>query len=107
VLRSDSLAGAEVFGQGVRSWVGPRGPELFPGNEVLLGETTRYVFDSPALGERREVHVDEAPRARSEPLPVVDLTDGQSSDGDVGALDRPIEQGRLAPLVLVGVHSNG
>ncbi len=107
LMSYEYLVGDETPGKGLQSWVGSLGPELFPGNEVLLGKTTRYALKSSAFGERRAVQVYEPVREGEEPLPVVYMTDGGAFDRYVGAVDRLIEQGRLAPLVLVGVHSGG
>ena len=72
----------------------------------LAGRHLYYSLESEYLSEPRTVEV-YVPAGNETGLPVVYMADGSALEEYVGSIDWAIRQGRLAPMVLVGVHNGG
>ena len=90
---------------------GPNAPEIPQSVTQLTGRHIKYQINSKHLGEPRKFEVylpkTDPKTVPDSPLPVVYLTDGSVLSAYVGAIDWKIQNGLIAPIVVVGVNNGG
>jgi enterochelin esterase-like enzyme len=92
------------------TWGGPRAPAVGNSREArpLAGQIREHTIESAALRAARPVTVYIPPAAaRTGPLPVCVLADGQATRGFAEVLEAAIVSGATPPVLLVGIHSGG
>jgi enterochelin esterase-like enzyme len=87
-------------------WRGPDAPSAPERAESLQGQISRYVIDSTALGEPRDLTVYLPPgHDPIQQYPVVYAADGDSVGRFASILDPQIVDGSVPAVIVVGVHS--
>ena len=89
---------------GVGIWRGAQAPPPVERAAPLRGQVKHYTLYSKALDERRDLTVYLPPDSRR-PKGVIYMADGQSVPEFAAVLEPRIAEGRLPPILLVGVHS--
>jgi hypothetical protein len=89
-----------------QAWRGPEAPSAPERAESLQGQISRYVIDSAALGEPRDLTVYLPPgHDPIQQYPVVYTADGDSVGRFTTILDPQIADGNVPAVIVVGVHS--
>ncbi len=86
-----------------------RGPDAGPAIQVPdkpKSKLEEYTISSQSLGEDRRISVYRLPGASASGASAIFMADGQAVEAYARLLEPLVADGRVRPLVLVGVHSN-
>lgn len=87
-------------------WRGPDAPAE-PRRSDAPPRVEEFSFDSPALGESRTVTVALPAGEHAGPLPALIVADGGVVPSLAPIIQALIDDGRMRPIALVGIHSGG
>lgn len=98
--------GSQSFRYPFATWRGDELPPDPPVNDPIEGSLSVIPFDSPSLGESRDIYVYLPPQYQAgQRYPVVYMADGMMLEDYAGMIDFAITSGAIPALIVVGIDS--